>query len=293
MRRLSFGVLIAVMASFLMMGCDTVELEKQIAQLQEDLKVTNEEAGERKNQVIKLQEDLKVANKEAEKRKKQLPALVKAEALKRSCVADARFNVRHDGQRGFRDAVKAGMNSRQAQSISQGSSHDRYQAEDITEDEFDMIVKMIKDLANIHVLPLASLDEFPGCETRQAKSEHMPGLGEAKDLCDAVLTRIINLQVPSGTTYWLYDPEKGIQAANTELVKQVPVGCQPQDQGRSIVVYAMLVRELASEDFENEKLRVVFYRKIEVPAKNGEIGKGITSSTIPEAARRAFAGELN
>ena len=309
MKRLSVGV-IAMTVAFLVIGCVDPELERQITQLQEDLNDANRE-------VQKANQEAEKANQKAEKLGKDLafidehlPELVKAEALKRSCVADARFNVRHDGQGNFQNAVKAGMNQRQAQLISQGPNRDLYQAKDITKNEFDVIVDMVKNLANAHgmKLPLDSLDEFPKCPTREAKSEHVPAFGGEKDSCRAELIRTIDLQVPSGTKYWLYDPDPSpgsIQNEGTEVVKKEQVGCQAQ--GKPIDVYAMLIRELASVDFPNQTFRVVSYRRIRLPS-SGNLGQRITlkdvnnqpacpaatdtPGAIPAQARAAFEGIL-
>ena len=55
----------------------------------------------------------------------------------------------------------------------------------------------------------------------------------------------------------------------------------------------MLVRELPSVDFPDETLLVDFYRRIEVPARNGEIGKRITPDAVPPEALTEFKRELS
>ena len=307
--RLSFGV-IAMMAALLVMGCidRSAELEKQVTQLQEDLNAANQKASELEVKLGQSSISESDIQRLVDERTRHLPELIKAEALKRSCVADARFNVRHDGQGSFRDAVKTGMNQRQAQLISQSPDRDLYQARDITEDEFKEMVGLIKALANAHgmKLPLDSLDEFPSCPSREAKSEHVPAFGGERDSCEAVLKRTINLQVPSGTKYWLYDDKGGLQAQGSAVVKEEPIGCQ--EQAKEINVYAMLIRKLASQDFPNQTFEVVSYRKIMLPNPNGGLGKRITlanvnqqpacpsatedSNAIPQGARVEFEGVL-
>ena len=226
------------------------------------------------------------------------------------CRADARFNVRHDGQWAFRDEVRNLMSPTLPQSQTDA---DVYERQDMARDEFYGIVEAIEMAAVKHGLPLESLttSKFPPCSIREVRSEHVPvfGTGEAASLlepnCDVDISMTISLRgLPPETDYWLYDAEdRGLQTRNeplkySEHLKDVPCG---NEVNGVVETYAMLLREAQSREFQSEIIHVRSYMKITASYRGvagGAVATGpqeyeeIQLGELPEAVRSLFMEQL-
>ncbi|MDE0205617.1 MAG: hypothetical protein OXP66_06285 [Candidatus Tectomicrobia bacterium] len=214
------------------------------------------------------------------------------------CRADARFNVRHDGQEAFRNEVRKLMGSEPQESPADA---DVYERKDIARAEFYSIVAAIENAAVKHDLPLESLttSEFPPCSIREVRSEHVPvfGKGEAASVlhpnCDVDISMTIGLRgLPPETDFWLYDAkDERLQTANeplsySEHLMDVPCG---NEVSGVVETFAMLRREAVSREFEDQKILVHSYMKI-MASYQGVAGGAI--ATGPHEYEEIQLGQL-